>query len=73
MCFKHVGTIVKREQAVLQISDSQAVSDLFPPIHILKRNIFCFNNTEELRLTETPGVDFNTTLLAQGMVQIPSG
>ena len=43
--FQHAGAIVKRERALLQISDSQAMSDPFPPLHILKHIIFCFNNT----------------------------
>lgn len=46
--FQHAGAIIKREQTLLQISDSPAFSDQFPPLHILKHIIiiiFCFNNT----------------------------
>lgn len=67
--FNQAGATVKREQALLQISDSRAVSDQSLTLHILKHIIVCFNNTSALRITETPGADFHTTLLAQGIVQ----
>lgn len=60
---------LSRENSLLQIGDSQAVSDQSLTLHILTHVTVGFNKTSALGITETPGADFHTTSLAQGIGQ----